>query len=193
MVNMDTRRITELTTDQLFYLRFLEMEDTPQVLEFYSNNQEFLQPWEAARPANFLTLDYMEGLVANTLESAQLDQSYSLGLFLKASPENLVGRINLSNVSRGISQSANLGYALSEAYNGQGFMTTAVGQTVRLAFVELGLHRLAAATLLHNYGSMRVLEKNGFRREGLAQRYLKINDCWQDHYLFAITSEEKAF
>jgi ribosomal-protein-alanine N-acetyltransferase len=38
---------------------------------------------------------------------------------------------------------------------------------------------------------MRVLEKAGFRREGLALRYLQIDGRWQDHYLFAMTAEER--
>ena len=42
------------------------------------------------------------------------------------------------------------------------------------------------------FASLRVLEKAGFRREGLAARYLRINGAWEDHILLAITLEEWA-
>jgi ribosomal-protein-alanine N-acetyltransferase len=57
-----------------------------------------------------------------------------------------------------------------------------------VAFVELGLHRVQAGTLLHNVGSQRVLERNGFTRIGLAQDFLKIAGRWQDHILFQLVA-----
>jgi len=71
-------------------------------------------------------------------------------------------------------------------------MTEAVGLALDDGFGGLRLHRVQAATLPHNHGSIRVLLKNGFRREGLAERYLLIDGRWQDHLLFALTSEEWA-
>jgi ribosomal-protein-alanine N-acetyltransferase len=44
--------------------------------------------------------------------------------------------------------------------------------------------------LPHNGPSARVLEKAGFRREGTARRYLKINDIWQDHDLYALLHDD---
>ena len=41
-----------------------------------------------------------------------------------------------------------------------------------------------------NTGSVRVLQKAGFREEGYAERYLCVNGVWEDHRIFAITSEE---
>ena len=58
------------------------------------------------------------------------------------------------------------------------------------AFGTLGLHRLEAACLPHNDASARVLEKAGFKREGMARRYLKINGLWQDHDLFALLHDD---
>ncbi len=55
---------------------------------------------------------------------------------------------------------------------------------IDIAFGELGLHRLQAGTLVHNTGSQKVLERNGFERIGLARAYLKIAGRWQDHILF---------
>ncbi|HEX2911905.1 MAG TPA: GNAT family N-acetyltransferase [Chloroflexia bacterium] len=178
----------QLQNDRLL-LRLLEKNDAPKLLAAYSDNKQFLKPWEPTRSEDFYTLDYMRAMIGASYEQAREDLLYSFGIFLKSTGE-LIGRITLSGIIRGAFQSANVGYFLAEKHNGQGYMTDAVHLVVRFAFQELHLHRVAAATLLHNHGSMRVLEKAGFRREGLARHYLKIDNVWQDHYLFAITVED---
>lgn len=101
-------------------------------------------------------------------------------LLVDASAGTIVGRATLSGLVRGPFQSANLGYWIDGALNGRGLATAVVGASRG----ELGLHRLQAATLRHNAGSQRVLERNGFERIGSAPRYLKIAGRWQDHDLF---------
>jgi ribosomal-protein-alanine N-acetyltransferase len=68
--------------------------------------------------------------------------------------------------------------------------TQAVGMALRFAFGEAGLQRVQAAVMPRNAASIRVLEKNGFRREGFASRYLMINGVWEDHLVLAVTREE---
>jgi [ribosomal protein S5]-alanine N-acetyltransferase len=90
---------------------------------------------------------------------------------------------------RRVFQNAHLGYAVTEAANGRGYATEAVQEATRIAFEELGLHRVQAAVIPRNDASIRVLEKAGFRREGFAERYLLINGAWEDHLVFAVTRE----
>ncbi|HYZ81363.1 MAG TPA: GNAT family protein, partial [Solirubrobacteraceae bacterium] len=86
-------------------------------------------------------------------------------------------------------QSANVGYWVAEAHNGQGVATRALGLVCERAFTEIGLHRIEAGTLPDNYASQRVIEKNGFVRIGLAPRYLQIAGVWSDHILFQKTAD----
>jgi ribosomal-protein-alanine N-acetyltransferase len=65
-------------------------------------------------------------------------------------------------------------------------MTRAVRALVDYGFSRLRLHRIEAACLPHNLASMRLLERNGFRKEGLARSYLRINGQWQDHVLYGL-------
>ncbi len=174
------------------YLRFLEPGDASAVLELYRRNRAFLAPWEPERSEEFYTLRMQREMLQIVTQARHNDQSYNFGVFLKTTHE-LIGRVNISAIVRGVFQSANLGYLLDEAYNGRGYMTEAVKLTLKFAFQDLNLHRLQAATLTTNFGSMRVLQKAGFRPEGIALRYLKINSQWQDHNLFAITAEEFSF
>jgi len=99
------------------------------------------------------------------------------------------GWVGLGNVARGSLQSAILSYWMDESRTGRGLATEAVGDVVRFAFGELGLHRIEAGTLVDNYASQRVLEKNGFERIGLARRYLLIGGEWRDHVLFQLVAD----
>jgi [ribosomal protein S5]-alanine N-acetyltransferase len=71
-------------------------------------------------------------------------------------------------------------------------MTRAVAAVVRFGFGAMRLHRIEAACIPDNLPSMALLTRNGFRREGLARGYLKINDAWRDHVLFALLEGEAA-
>jgi ribosomal-protein-alanine N-acetyltransferase len=71
-------------------------------------------------------------------------------------------------------------------------MTDAVHTAVVHAFDDLRLHRIEAASMPSNTGSINVLERVGFVREGFARRYLKINGVWQDHILFALLADDIA-
>jgi [ribosomal protein S5]-alanine N-acetyltransferase len=102
----------------------------------------------------------------------------------EASSEVLVGGLRLSNVRRGVSQAATLGYWLGQSYVDRGLMTAAVAAVIPFCFGRLMLHRLEAACLPDNIRSRRVLERNGFEVEGVARDYIKINGVWRDHILY---------
>ena len=111
-------------------------------------------------------------------------------LIIRKSDHQLLGGISLGNVTRGVTQSASLGYWIGAPYTGQGYMSQSVRAIIPFVFDVLNLHRLEAACLPDNTASMRVLERNSFRREGLARSYLKINNMWQDHIVYALLEED---
>ncbi len=173
----------------LISLRPLEPADAPALLELRVRNRAFLEAWEPVRDEFWYTLEAQRADIAAGIEGARADRRYALGIF---APE-LVGRVALNEVVRGVFGNAYLGYFVDEAVNGRGYATEAVRRTVRFAFDELRLHRVQAAVVPRNAGSVRVLEKAGFREEGYAERYLCINGAWEDHRIFAITREEVSY
>jgi ribosomal-protein-alanine N-acetyltransferase len=90
----------------------------------------------------------------------------------------LLGAVTLSNIRRGVAETGTLGYWIGQPYAGAGHATDAVRAVARHAFEALRLHRLEASCLPTNKASRRVLEKAGFRKEGEARAYLKINGVW---------------
>ena len=170
----------------LISLRALAPPDAQALLDLRVRNREFFEPWEPQRDESWYTLAAQRADIAAGIAVARDDRGYSFGIFDPA----LVGRVALNAVVRGVFGNAYLGYFVAEAVNGRGYATEAVRGAVRFAFAEAGLHRVQAAVVPRNPGSARVLEKAGFREEGYAERYLCINGVWEDHRIFAITSEE---
>ncbi|WP_307204547.1 GNAT family N-acetyltransferase [Paenibacillus harenae] len=170
-------------------LRSLEAEDAALLLDLRMRNRDFFQPFEPIRDDLHFTLEGQKVEIANSLREAAEDKAYVYGVFAVETDE-LVGRIALTGIARGPAQHANMGYFIDQRHNGKGYATESVSLCVRKAFEELGLHRVQAGVMPMNGRSMRVLEKAGFRQEGLAQRYIRINGVWEDHVLFAMTVEE---
>ena len=124
------------------------------------------------------------------LRDLREDVGYALFVFT-ADGEQLLGGVTLCNVRRGVTQACTLGYWIGEPHARKGYMTAAVRAVIPFVFDSLELHRLEAACLPHNLASKRLLERTGFRREGFARRYLRINGAWQDHLLYALLDTDE--
>lgn len=175
----------------LIRIEELSVRHTEELLHLRVKNRKFLTPWEPLRSEEFYTYSFQLFSVNQAIRAAEDDQSYSF-VVIENSSGKLIGRVNLNNLVRGVFQNAYLGYFIDQDSTGKGYATNAVQQTLHYGFQELRLHRMQAATLRHNLASQRVLLKNGFRYEGEAIRYLKINGEWQDHLLYAHTIEDAA-
>jgi len=117
------------------------------------------------------------------------DEGYSFGIFLSGTGE-LVGSVTLSEVLRGPLQSCFIGYYLDREHNGKGLMSEAVRLAVDFGLNKMALHRIEAGAMPHNLASIRVLEKAGFHKEGLAQKNARINGRWEDHQVLAIVRSD---
>ena len=149
--------------------------------EAFQRNRAHLAPWEPVRPERFYTVQGQQEVI--TRQRTELGLGTSLPMVL-AKEGTILGLLTISSIVRGAFQNAHLGYWIDHAAQGAGLMTAAVGAAVNIAKQDLGLHRLEAATLLHNNASQRVLEKNGFVSYGVAPAYLRIAGQWQDHRMF---------
>ena len=144
----------------------------------------FLQQWEPSWSEEHLT----RKAFTNRVYWAQrtLSQGTALPLFLvRREDESLLGAITLDNIRRGPAQAGTLGYWIGETYARQGFMREAIRAVVHYAFATMDLSRVEAACLPENAASRGVLEKCGFKYEGVAQSYLQINGRWRNHVLYA--------
>lgn len=171
------------------WLRPPQMSDYGPWAELRALSRAHLVPWEPAWPRDDLSRSAFRRRVKHYQREARDDLGYAFLLF-EAASDRLMGGLTLSNVRRGVTQSAMLGYWLGAPFVGKGHMTAAVRAVLPHAFEQLRLHRVEAAVQPANDRSAAVLRRAAFAEEGLARRYLKINGTWQDHLLFAILAED---
>jgi ribosomal-protein-alanine N-acetyltransferase len=170
-------------------LRHPAMSDYSAWAQLRAASRRHLTIWEPQWARDELTRSAFRRRLRQYQRELRDDQGYAFLIFRRADAV-LVGGLSISNVRRGVAQAASIGYWIGAPYVRRGHMTDAVKAILPFAFSTLGLHRLEAACLPHNSASQRVLDKAGFKREGMARRYLKINGVWQDHDLFALLQED---
>jgi ribosomal-protein-alanine N-acetyltransferase len=154
--------------------------DGPALAAAYQRNRDHLAPWDPVRPEAFYTAEGQSAEVAARLRVVATGQG---GSWVLVRGDEVVGRVNINNVIRGVLQSASVGYWVGAAHTGRGLATAMVEHALAEA-ATLGLHRLEAGTMLANEPSQRVLAKAGFERIGVAREFLFIAGGWQDHVLF---------
>ncbi|MBC9248005.1 GNAT family N-acetyltransferase [Paracoccus sp. 11-3] len=146
-------------------------------------SRDFLTKWEPVWAADHLT---RKGFTNRVYWATRASRSGSaLPLFLLRRDGVLLGAITLDNIRRGPAQSGTIGYWIGQPFARQGYMQEAIGALVHHAFTTLDLSRIEAACLPENTASRGVLEKSGFKYEGVAQSYLQIDGRWRNHVLYA--------
>lgn len=174
------------------YLRQPEDRDWRPWADLRTVSREFLVPWEPTWPSDALTREAFRRRLRRYGIDWREDAGYNFFIFLQ-NDNRLLGGITLGNVRRGVAQAGTLGYWIGKPHARQGHMSDALRAIIAFGFQTLQLHRLEAACLPTNAASQGVLRKLGFRQEGYARRYLRINGEWHDHLLFALLAEEAGY
>ena len=164
-------------------VRLIKEQDAKDLLALELQNMEFFQLYTGKRDEHFYTLDGQQERIDRAVASAAEDTGYYFVILLNG---DIIGIIMLTEVVRWNLQSCWIGYFLDKKQNGKGYMTEAVRKVVNIAFNELKFHWLEAGVMPHNLGSIKVLLKAGFHKEGIAKQNVKINGKWQDHQTLAI-------
>lgn len=149
----------------------------------------FLTPWEPSWAPDCLSRSSFQRRLRRQAMEWRDDLGYSF-LICENTSGRLVGGIGLSNVRRGVAQTATLGYWIGLPHARRGYTFAAVALILDFSFQRQNLHRVEASCLPTNQASRGLLEKAGFTYEGYARHYLRINGVWRDHLLFAVLKED---
>ena len=177
------KRKVAIPTDRMV-LRLPLHRDYRAWSELRLASKAFLSPWEPNWARDHLSRKSF----ANRVYWAQRSVANGAGtpLFLERREDGaLLGAVTIDNMRRGPAQAATLGYWIGHSYARQGYMHEALAACLRYAFGKEDLSRVEAACLPENAASRGVLEKTGFKYEGVAQSYLQINGRWRSHVLYA--------
>ena len=154
-----------------------------------AESRPFLEPWEPKWAPDELDWPAWRQRLNRYREDFSQGTGAAFFIFDVAN-ERLMGGITIGNIRHGVAQCGQIGYWIGQRYAGQGFMPEALRLVANHAFDTLKLHRVEAACIPENVRSVRVLEKAGFKREGLLRSYLRINGVWHDHYLYSRIADD---
>lgn len=174
-------------------LRPVKHRDRAEWTRVRSRNASWLQPWEASNPASQGELPTFGGMVRSLNDQARMATALPFLITERVPTQTkpvIVGQLTVSSILWGSAMMATLGYWVDKDRAGRGIVPTAVAMATDHCFLKLGLHRMEINIRPENGPSLRVVEKLGFRDEGMRTRYLHINGEWADHRSFALTAEE---
>jgi ribosomal-protein-alanine N-acetyltransferase len=173
-------------------IRPLAVADASEFAAAVVANRSHTEPWEPIHAEAHYTRAGQVETLRRDVEAWELGTGYAFAVLDRGDRDAIIGRIALGNVVRGAWRNATLGYWVAAASGGRGHASTAARLICGFAFDHAGLHRVQPAVIPRNLRSIRVVEKAGFRREGRALKYLNIAGSWEDHDIFAMTSEDWA-
>ncbi len=164
-------------------LRTLSPDFAPVVLDYYTRNHIFLKSWEPTRSKNFYTMSYHKHTLAKEWEQMVQKTLLRFWLFKKEDIQlkHIIGTFAFSNIQRGAFQSCFLGYKMDHQETKKGYMTEALRKGIAIIYDNYHLHRIEANIMPRNTTSIKLVEKLGFKNEGISKKYLKINGIWEDH------------
>ena len=175
-------------------IRPLRVRDSPAWTALRLASEEWLTPWEGRQPtAPSASWEERHNAAGFAAMLRALRREAKLGRclpFAVTYDGELAGQVTVANIVRGAFQSGSVGYWVDVRRAGRGVMPTALAMVVDHCFTEVGLHRIEANVRPENAPSLRVVEKVGFRQEGLHPRFLYIDGDWRDHLSFALTVED---
>lgn len=167
-------------------VRIIERRDARQLQRLLDEDRDWLVPWEATFPGSRRRPE-ARWLVKGLLQQFRAESALP---FVIEHRGQVVGQLNVANILYGSVSSGTIGYWVSKSVAGRGVTPTAVALVTDYFFQTMGMHRIEIDIRPENQASLRVVEKLGFREEGLKQRFIHIDGAWRDHIIFALTSEE---
>ncbi|WP_298865501.1 GNAT family N-acetyltransferase [Microbacterium sp.] len=167
-------------------LRLIRGRDARILQRELLSNRAWLRPWEATIPGGVTSFD-MRVSIRRLLQQHREGAGYP---FVMEYDGEIAGQLNIWGVARGSLCSATIGYWVSERFAGRGITPTSVALATDAAFDLFGLHRMEICIRPENHASLRVVEKLGFRYEGLRRRFIHIDGEWRDHHAFALVKED---
>lgn len=168
-------------------LRPMSYRDRHAWQKVRSRNVEWLKSWDATMPPGASdAVTTFRGMVRSLRMAARAGTTMPFALDVDGT---FRGQVTVGGIHLGSLRGGHIGYWIDREVAGRGIMPMAVAMATDYCF-GAGLHRIEINIRPENGPSIRVVEKLGFRYEGLRERYLHIDGDWRDHVSYALTADE---
>ncbi len=155
--------------------------DLPALLSFELDNRAYFERWVTARAPSY----YHQEAIAAAIEQAQRERQQDLAYqYLAKQDGQIIGRVNLTAVTRPYFNKATLGYRIGERFGGRGYATRVVALLLEEAFGTLELWRVEATARPQNLASIAVMQRNSFHQYGHSEKAMRFQDAWSDLLYF---------
>ena len=166
------------------YLRPVQLSDAIDMYEYASDAETVRYVLFETHPS----LEHTSEVITELFLSKKANnQPESFALVLKTTGK-MIGTCDFFQVNR---DNFEMGYILNKQYWNQGYMTEVAQQVMAIAFNEYHVRRLEIRHLAPNIASQKIIEKLGFRYEGLKkQEYRDKDGKYCDVLYYALLKEE---
>jgi ribosomal-protein-alanine N-acetyltransferase len=155
--------------------------DLPDLLAFELDNRAYFETWVTARAPSYYSQEAIAAAIEQAQREREQDRAYQ---YLAKLDGQIVGRVNLTAVTRPYYNKAALGYRIGERFGGRGYATRVVALLLEEAFGPLELWRLEATARPQNLGSVAVMQRNGFHQYGCSEKAMLFQGDWSDLLYF---------
>lgn len=172
-------------TDRLL-LKVLDGSYAPDILRFQIDNHDIFERYEATRPENFYTENYQRRVLNYEYNLCMKASGVRFWIYKKTDARHVIGTVCFRDITRGVYQSCEVGYKFDQRFWHYGYALEAMQKCIQIAFWELRLHRIVANIMPENTASIRLVERLGFEREGVARKSALIRGVWEDHIVYSL-------
>jgi len=177
-----------INTERLV-LKILDGSQAYMVTEFLKRGSELFEKYESLKQPNYYTESYQR-TVLDAEFAAMFNKRYlRYYVFKKNNPNLIIGTVSFGNVTDAPYNNSTIGYKFDPFFHNQGYAFEAISACIAPASEYLKLHRLMAYIMPENEASIKLIERLGFKREGLMEKSINIRGQWEDHFLYALLND----
>lgn len=169
-------------------LKVLSGKDTMQVLDFYKRNRDCFDIYEADKPDNFYTPEYIRNVLQAEYNGHIHGKYTRFFLYDRTYPGRIIGTVSFSNIHTGAFMSCCIGYKIDTQFQNQGYGRRMLTMALQIMVTERDMHRIEAYILPDNEVSVRLVKSLGFISEGMAYSYVYMRGSWRDHLRYTYIS-----
>ncbi|KHF39088.1 hypothetical protein LQ50_17440 [Halalkalibacter okhensis] len=165
------------------FLQRLSLEYAEQLLEFEVENRIFFEKMVPGRGDQYYKKDTFLTFLSELL--GEQDRGEGQYYLILSKDKTILGRINLFNVKENPYFSADIGYRIGQKYLRSGIASKSVEMLMRKLKAKYNQLNISAKTTSHNYGSKKILEKNGFVLDEVEVGGAKLEDETFDFHFYS--------
>ena len=178
----------EIDTERLV-LKVLNKQSADKVLEFYLRNRNIFERYEPVIGDDFYTIPHQRKVHEFEYQSIMKLSMLRYWIFEKGNPNQIIGTVSFRNIVKPIYESCTVGYKMDRDFVNMGYCSEALSATIPAIANELGIHRFEALILPDNEPSIHMIQKLGFKYEGILRDKIIIRGERLDHCMYAYLAD----